>query len=64
MKAIPLAAIQVISFIVAAATIVSMNVVFWVSFAVFAGTCVYIQKHKRRLMDEIDRRFGKDEIFE
>lgn len=49
-----------ISFIVAAISISSMEILFWVSFLVFAMLSVYIQRWQEKIIRDIDDIFGDD----
>lgn len=52
MKRTPTLAIWAISFIIVIMFAESLNVIFWLSFAVFAIMSIYIEKHSKRLERE------------
>lgn len=52
MKRTPVLSIWSISFIITVVFAESLNVVFWMSFAVFAMMSIYIEKNKNRLENE------------
>ena len=52
MKLTPLLAIWAISFALTILLANEMNIVFWLSFAVFALCSIYMQKHQKRLKRE------------
>ena len=56
MKRTPLLAIWVISFALTILLANEMNIVFWLSFAVFALCSIYMEKHQKRLKRESDKR--------
>lgn len=56
MKRTPLLAIWAISFALTILIANEMNIVFWLSFAVFALCSIYMEKHQKRLKRESDRR--------
>lgn len=56
--------IWTLSFVCAAISVCTLGVFFWTSFLVFAVTSVYIQKHQKKLLGDIDNMFNfKDEEF-
>lgn len=57
MKAIPLMIIWGISFIAALVFVMSLNFLFWISFAVFCLSSGYVAKHQDRLFNELDEFF-------
>ena len=63
MKIIVLSALLGVSFIVACLSVVLMNWVFWISLAILAVTCLYINRHENELNAELDGIFGKDDSF-
>lgn len=52
MKRTPLLAIWAISFTLTVLLANEMNIVFWLSFAVFALCSIYMEKHQKRLKRE------------
>lgn len=46
-----------ISFIAALAFVMSLNFLFWISFAVFCLSSGYVAKHQDRLFSELDEFF-------
>ena len=56
MKRTPLFSIWVISFALTILLANEMNIVFWLSFAVFALCSIYMEKHQKRLKRESDKR--------
>ena len=64
MKTICIMFIWTLAFVMAALSVSQMGVVFWVSFAVFAASSVYVQRNQKRLLREVDKIFNeKDEDF-
>ena len=61
MKAKTLSIVMVVSFILCAMTIAKLGIAFWLSLAVFAWTCLYAERHAKRLGRELDDMFGQDE---
>ena len=61
MKVIVLSTILGVSFIAACLSVMLMNWVFWMSLAVLAGTCLYINRHEKEIESELDEMFGRDE---
>lgn len=56
-----LAALLCVSFALAVLTVWSMNVVFWISMAVFAAVSGYISRHQKELEAELDELFGRSD---
>ena len=54
-----MSAIMAVSFVTAALTAVLMNCLFWISAAVFAGTCLYVIWHEKDLDADLDDIFGR-----
>lgn len=52
MKRAPTLTIWIISFVAMVLFAESLNIVFWLSFAVFAIMSLYIEKHSKRLEKE------------
>lgn len=63
MKVLPLSLIWCILFVCACFTFGSLNLLFWISIVGFSLCCVYAEKNKSRLMNEIDELFGSDNFF-
>lgn len=58
MKAEVIIAIWVISFALSALFVESLNCVFWLSFAVFSITSVYLEKNSDRIERELTNSFN------
>lgn len=56
-----LAALLCVSFALTVLTVWSMNVVFWISMAVFAAVSGYISRHQKELEAELDELFGRSD---
>ncbi len=54
MKAVPLMSIWVASFLMSAATVESLSLLFWASIIVFGLASAYIAKHEKRIFREIE----------
>ena len=63
MRVFVLSAIFGASFVTVCVSVVLMNWIFWVSLAVLAGTCLYINRHENELNAELDEMFGRDDSF-
>ncbi|WP_298113217.1 hypothetical protein [uncultured Bacteroides sp.] len=53
MKTTVLSTLLALSFAVSALTCATLGIVFWTSFITFAGTCIYIDRHKKELEAEM-----------
>lgn len=60
MNVFTISAMMVISFIVCAVTVASLNVVFWISLAVFAFSAYQAEKNYKKYMSELDEFYGRD----
>ena len=58
-----LSVVMVVSFVICAVTISGLELVFWVSMAIFSWSCIYVSRHKDSLLSELDKIFGSDEEF-
>lgn len=56
MRRTPLLAIWSMSFTLTILLANEMNIVFWLSFTVFALCSIYMEKHQKRLKRESDKR--------
>lgn len=63
MRITVLSALFGVSFITACLSVALMNLAFWLSMAVLAGTCVYINRHEKEIESELDEMFGRDDTF-
>ena len=64
MKATVILSIWAGSFVLSATLLESLNLFFWLSFSVFAGACIYIERNQKRLSKEIDELFDfQDDEF-
>ena len=50
-----------VSFIATVLAAYLMNWVFWMSLAVLAGTCLYINRNEKEIESELDEMFGRDD---
>lgn len=61
MRIVTLSAVFGVSFIATVLVAYLMNWVFWMSLAVLAGTCLYINRHEKEIESELDEMFGRDD---
>lgn len=61
MRIVTLSAVFGVSFIATVLAAYLMNWVFWMSLAVLAGTCLYINRHEKEIESELDEMFGLDD---
>lgn len=61
MRIVTLSAVFGVSFIATVLSAYLMNWVFWMSLAVLAGTCLYINRHEKEIESELDEMFGRDD---
>lgn len=61
MRIVTLSAVFGVSFIATVLAAYLMNWVFWMSLAVLAGTCLYINRHEKEIESELDEMFGRDD---
>lgn len=59
-RVIVYSAVFVISFVICACTIYSLNWLFWVSLSVLAYTCCLMERDYKMIVGEIDDLFGHD----
>lgn len=61
MRIVTLSAVFGVSFIATVLAAYLMNWVFWMSLAVLAWTCLYINRHEKEIESELDEMFGRDD---
>lgn len=61
MRIVTLSAVFGVSFIATVLAAYLINWVFWMSLAVLAGTCLYINRHEKEIESELDEMFGRDD---